>query len=262
MAKIWTRNDWGALPPRSSVTPMRKVNQIIFHHSVTGVTTDPARDIRTLQSIHFGNRWADIGYHLIVHPSGIIAEGRIHGGRPSVGAHTVNHNSTALGICVIGNYLTDHIGEDLLKLMGEAINYAISKDWVSSRPAIGGHKDFQATQCPAKLYDHLNYVRGLIGGGIAKPVKPSTPNIIPAIGGGFPKFGGRIIYNANPDMQGEDIRIWQQRMRERGWRISVDGIYGNKSESICRQFQNEKGLAVDGAVGINTWNATWNTPIN
>lgn len=56
------------------------------------------------------------------------------------------------------------------------------------------------------------------------------------------------------------VRTWQQQMKARGWSISVDGQYGPASQSIARQFQQEKGLGVDGKVGPQTWAATWNTP--
>lgn len=58
-----------------------------------------------------------------------------------------------------------------------------------------------------------------------------------------------------------DVRKWQEQMRNRGWAIDVDQIYGNDSESICRQFQSEKGLGADGLVGPETWAATWNAPV-
>jgi len=50
---------------------------------------------------------------------------------------------------------------------------------------------------------------------------------------------------------------WQTRMRERGWSIQVDGFYGAKSAQICRQFQQEKGLQMDGVVGAATWTAAF-----
>ncbi|GAA2621931.1 peptidoglycan-binding domain-containing protein [Actinomadura fulvescens] len=62
-------------------------------------------------------------------------------------------------------------------------------------------------------------------------------------------------------MRGEDVRTWQRQMKARGWDIDVDGAYGADSEEICRAFQKEKGLAVDGVVGRETWRATWETPI-
>jgi Putative peptidoglycan binding domain len=59
----------------------------------------------------------------------------------------------------------------------------------------------------------------------------------------------------------QNVRTWQQQMRNRGWNISVDGQYGDQSYSICRQFQAEKGLAVDGLTGPTTWRTTWEAAI-
>lgn len=58
-----------------------------------------------------------------------------------------------------------------------------------------------------------------------------------------------------------NVRTWQQKMRDRGWSIGVDGCYGPESESVCRSFQAEKGLVVDGDVGPQTWAATWDAPV-
>jgi peptidoglycan hydrolase-like protein with peptidoglycan-binding domain len=58
-----------------------------------------------------------------------------------------------------------------------------------------------------------------------------------------------------------NIRTWQHQMAARGWSIGVDGLYGPESESVCRQFQSEKGLAVDGLVGPNTWSKSWTAPV-
>jgi hypothetical protein len=57
------------------------------------------------------------------------------------------------------------------------------------------------------------------------------------------------------------VKTWQQKMKDRGWSLSVDGCYGSQSEGVCRQFQAEKGLTVDGDVGPKTWGATWSAPV-
>jgi peptidoglycan hydrolase-like protein with peptidoglycan-binding domain len=54
---------------------------------------------------------------------------------------------------------------------------------------------------------------------------------------------------------------WQQQMVNRGWSVAVDDMYGDESERVCTQFQEEKGLDVDGAVGPATWAATWDAPV-
>lgn len=35
----------------------------------------------------------------------------------------------------------------------------------------------------------------------------------------------------------------------------LDGIFGSKTEEAVRNFQNSRGLKVDGIVGCNTWRA-------
>ena len=60
-----------------------------------------------------------------------------------------------------------------------------------------------------------------------------------------------------PLEQRSAVAQWQQQMRNRGWSIIVDGFYGAQSERVARQFQQEKGLAVDGVVGKQTWKAVF-----
>ena len=92
-------------------------------------------------------------------------------------------------------------------------------------------------------------------------VAPPPPGPAPQPGGGAaPPFPGKIIRQP-PTMRSPDVRRWQQRMKDRGWKIAVDGAYGPDSENTCRAFQKEKGLQVDGQVGPKTWAATWNAPI-
>lgn len=57
------------------------------------------------------------------------------------------------------------------------------------------------------------------------------------------------------------IRKFQKQLKKRGWSIGVDGLYGPETTKIVRQFQAEKGLRVDGAVGIKTWKAIWEEPV-
>ena len=57
------------------------------------------------------------------------------------------------------------------------------------------------------------------------------------------------------------IKLWQEQMKRRGWRITPDGYYGKRSYEVCKQFQAEKGLRVDGGVGADTWRATWEAPV-
>lgn len=76
-----------------------------------------------------------------------------------------------------------------------------------------------------------------------------------------PSWPGIYLKKTSPMMHNDTVTRWQSRMRDRGWKITVDGYYGPKSETVCRQFQREKGLQVDGIVGPQAWYASWNAPI-
>ena len=67
----------------------------------------------------------------------------------------------------------------------------------------------------------------------------------------------RVLRMTTPLLRGDDVRAWQQRMRDRGWAIAVDGIYGPHSAEAARQFQQRFGLVVDGVVGPATWQRTF-----
>lgn len=66
-----------------------------------------------------------------------------------------------------------------------------------------------------------------------------------------------------------DLRKWQQKMKDRGWGITADGLYGPKgakvptgnTADITKDFQKEKGLKVDGLIGPATWKAAWESPV-
>ncbi|MGH2668586.1 MAG: M15 family metallopeptidase [bacterium] len=72
---------------------------------------------------------------------------------------------------------------------------------------------------------------------------------------------GWKVFKYPPVMRGENIRVWQQRMRERGWDIVADGVYGPRSATVAHAFQREHRPVIDGIVGLATWRAAWESPI-
>jgi len=56
-------------------------------------------------------------------------------------------------------------------------------------------------------------------------------------------------------------REWQQKLKDRGWHITVDNAWGAKSASILKQFQAEKRLTADGLRGPESWAALWAHPV-
>jgi peptidoglycan hydrolase-like protein with peptidoglycan-binding domain len=58
-----------------------------------------------------------------------------------------------------------------------------------------------------------------------------------------------------------DVRDWQQQMRNRGWRISVDGLFGPQSAAVAARFAALKGLATaPGTVDAAAFGAAWTAP--
>jgi hypothetical protein len=57
------------------------------------------------------------------------------------------------------------------------------------------------------------------------------------------------------------VRSWQARMKQRGWKITVDGWYGDDSADVCEAFQREKKLGVDRKLGPKTFAAAWTAKV-
>jgi|SRR5215831_3062485 len=106
---------------------------------------------------------------------------------------------------------------------------------------------------PAQWYDEgVKAARCWPAAGKPAPAPKPQPS------GKAPPFGGT---NLKVETHGHGTREWQQQMSHRGWSIGVDDIYGPESASVCRKFQSEKGLTVDGIVGPETWKAAWTAPV-
>jgi Putative peptidoglycan binding domain/N-acetylmuramoyl-L-alanine amidase len=97
-----------------------------------------------------------------------------------------------------------------------------------------------------------------IAGGAAPSSPPPASSAPPAPAGTAPPFPGHNLVNFTA---GLGTATWQAQMVARGWALEVDDLYGDVSEGVCRAFQQEKGLGVDGIVGPITWDAAWALPV-
>jgi hypothetical protein len=61
------------------------------------------------------------------------------------------------------------------------------------------------------------------------------------------------------------VHMWQARMADRGWPITVDGFFGPESSAIAKRFAAEKHLqltALPGEVDKAVWDAAWRLPVS
>lgn len=256
MVNVVTRNGWGAKPPTSYNNKIGQVDTVFIHHTVTQHTAYPLFDIRNVQNVAFGRGFSDISYTLLVHPDGSILEGRIYDGKPAVGAHTKGYNSTSIAVSYIANTENEAVTDTGLQGIIDAIKYAISKGWLVANPKVRPHRDVASTACPGKnLVNVLDRIRAGIVGVNAPTSVPAvnTVSVKPAI----PSFVKTITIGD----KGNVVRMVQQRLKDRGWKIGVDTIFGKETRKVVEAFQREKGLKVDGIVGRQTWGALWSAPI-
>ena len=74
----------------------------------------------------------------------------------------------------------------------------------------------------------------------------------PVAGGGARPYPGTVL---RQESKGADVRAVQQRLKDLGFNLGVDGDFGPGTFREVSAFQRQKGLGVDGKVGPNTWAA-------
>lgn len=143
MLQIISRDDWGARAPRRRVyTTWSQRSEFIVHHSAGPIGQTPA----SVQAFHMDGRgWDDVGYNFL-----IDHRGRIYGGRGwlVIGAHASGHNTSGLGVCVIGRDGPDITAAALLSVR-----------WLYEEACRRGghtltartHGDVNATDCPGDV---------------------------------------------------------------------------------------------------------------
>lgn len=55
--------------------------------------------------------------------------------------------------------------------------------------------------------------------------------------------------------KGEEVRKLQTALNRAGSNLTIDGVYGSKTEQAVRNFQEDNGLKMDGICGNATWEA-------
>lgn len=76
------------------------------------------------------------------------------------------------------------------------------------------------------------------------------------VDGIYGKKTEKALVNVRPGSRGNLTKLLQSLLYVNGYNVGeIDGIFGDKTEKAVRAFQKDKGLAVDGIAGRNTWRA-------
>lgn len=144
------------------------VTEFIVHWDGGKSPTTEAEELSLLRSYdryHASNGWGGIGYTLAVGPvTGNVYEAR---GLDRVGAHTTGHNTSGVGVILIGGpgNLTDKAKDGLREA------YRIACDWAGKTAlTVHGHLDLGDTDCPGPETDAW-----LKAGGITTTTEGTTP---------------------------------------------------------------------------------------
>ncbi len=65
----------------------------------------------------------------------------------------------------------------------------------------------------------------------------------------------RYLWLQRPPVAGQDVLKIQRALLKAGYRVTLDGHYGPETDLAVTGFQRKHGIAPDGMVGPQTWNA-------
>lgn len=236
-------------------TRIGKPTGIVLHHAAAS-----SASVETVHSWHLGNGWAGIGYHFYVRK-----DGKIYRGRPEnwIGAHTVGKND-AIGICAEGNFETEAMPTTQKNAIVSVLQYLYEKYGLLT---VTRHKEWAATACPGKKYPFDAIVSASKASAIT-PTVPSSQNRVLAFqkaaladGVRLPQYGAdgvwgdetakaaeALLANGSTGVRVRLVQTWLGG-------LTVDGIFGDKTQEAVKAYQRKKGLAADGLVGAKTWAA-------
>lgn len=171
--RVYTRAEWGALPPTTTIRYLdRQPDHIVVHHTAGDNTTDYSlaaafRHSRWIQDLHMANGWGDSGQQLTISRGGYVMEGRryslraIYERQHVSGVQTANHNDHTIGIENEGLYVTATVPTALFNSLVTTCAWLCQTYGLDPYAAIVGHRDYVSTTvCPGdRLYARLPELR-------------------------------------------------------------------------------------------------------
>lgn len=260
MTDLVSRQAWGADNVALEPMPLVPVKTVVLHHTATAASNDGAKDMRNIENGEQAMGYTTIAYHECGHPSGSVYEGR---GVKHKGAATLGRNSDTLAYSFIGNFQNIQPTDVALEACSQRLAEWVRQGRLTKDFALKPHSDFFATACcGSKLKPKIPGIRARVSaildnGPVLNPQPGSDTSSNNPVSAQAPPYGGLLLKGS----KGGYVRQAQQKLRDRGWNIAVDGSYGPKTEAIVRLFQKDKRLAQDGIVGPATWKAIFTSPI-
>lgn len=244
-----SRDQWQARPPADDLATISATSTTAHWEGPTMGTFghDECDDrVRSIQSYHLDSQgWDDIAYNAVVCPHGYVFEGRGPGHRSAANG-TNEANDSSYAVCYLGGQ------GDLFTVEAQA-GFVDAARWLGA-PLQYGHRDWFATECPGDV------IYAWVHAGA------DAPTTSPPASGDFPYPSADYLGQESPDVHCHsgyyasdrpNIAAWQARLAELGNDLDADGFYGPISEDVCRRFQADAGLDVDGLVGPATWSASF-----
>lgn len=216
--------------------------EIGWHHGLTPKNAGGS-DAASYADYHVHTLgWPRIGYGWVIEPKNVVDTP--NGPRARIAwcnspdkksYHVGNSNDWSAGICVAGDYRTEHLDEPTLASMAE-LRAALEEDNIGKGDR--GHNEFPDyawKACPE--YDYM----------AAIAYKPGSKN-------------EPIGTNNDPVLRKGDnrsaVKKLQQSLLAAGYKLpeyGADGDFGSETKNAVLQFQKDQNITVDGIVGPETW---------
>ena len=274
----------------------RVITEIYGHYigspSPVGIESDSSTKnrLRGYWNLHVKiNGWKDIAYNLAVDQKGNIWELRGIDRQSGANGGTVTNRRGQAILCILGN--TETPTPAMINAFKEAVKM-IRAEHPKAKTIKGHRESFEAsTQCPG------DKIMALIKNGslepdnktsvskpLPTPVKPkpvSKPVSAPTFPlpkgfyygpkeGGVQSVSGRtynskvphdVVKDKNGNYYSKGLKQAQQKLKDRGWTISVDGRFGPQTEKVVSQFNKNKRGRADSKLGPETWKLIFTLPV-